>query len=39
MEQRCPHENVESIGTCSDGCCDKYKCLDCGLVFIEESAD
>lgn len=36
----CNHKNSESTGdTCSDGCCDEYKCKDCGKVFLVELPD
>lgn len=38
--ERCSHTNWESTGgSCDEGCCDEYKCKDCGLIFYEEAAD
>lgn len=38
---KCLHEHYESYGDgmCYEGCCDRYKCLDCGRIFLEEGAD
>ena len=38
-EIKCEHNNYEVYGTCSDGCCDKCKCTDCGKVWMEEMPD
>ncbi len=32
------HSNVISDGTCYEGCCDRYKCLDCGKTWESEVA-
>lgn len=32
------HTNVSSDGECSDGCCDFYKCKDCGHRWRVEVA-
>lgn len=38
--EKCPHKNAKSTGeTCRDGCCDYYKCLDCGKTFLVECPD
>jgi hypothetical protein len=31
------HPNATDVGTCSDGCCDKYVCPDCNTSFIVEA--
>lgn len=31
------HPNAVDVGTCSEGCCDKYECEDCGTRFTVES--
>lgn len=33
------HPNAKSVGTCSEGCCDDYKCPDCGTRFRVEAPD
>ncbi len=30
------HPDAIDIGTCYEGCCDKYKCPHCGLTFQVE---
>lgn len=35
---RWAHTNVEDDGECSDGCCDYFRCKDCGLRWREEVA-
>lgn len=30
-ETPCTHPNAKCIGECSEGCCDRYECPDCGL--------
>lgn len=32
------HTNVVSDGECSEGCCDDYKCADCGHTWRVECA-
>lgn len=32
------HQDTEDAGECSDGCCDYYRCLNCGLRFKVEVA-
>lgn len=32
-----PH--IEDIGTCAEGCCDKYRCKECGESFLVECPD
>ncbi len=32
----CPHARRITAGGCSEGCCDDYRCLDCGIVFRVE---
>lgn len=33
------HTNPRDNGECSDGCCDDYKCADCGHTWRVECAD
>ena len=33
---RAEHPDAVDIGECSDGCCDKYRCPNCGLTFMCE---
>lgn len=33
------HPNAEDLGTCSEGCCDKYLCPNCGTYFTVEAPD
>lgn len=36
----CKHRNGKSTGqSCSDGCCDYYRCEDCGKTFLLECPD
>lgn len=35
---RATHPDAEDVGECSDGCCDYYKCPNCGLRFTVEVA-
>jgi hypothetical protein len=37
----CKHEHyvTEGDGKCSEGCCDKYRCLDCGAIFLVEGTE
>lgn len=38
--ENCPHINSETTGkTCRTGCCDEYKCSDCGKTFMVEVPD
>lgn len=30
------HPDAVSDGECFEGCCDRYKCPNCGLRFTEE---
>lgn len=30
------HTNVREVGTCLDGCCADYQCMDCGHKWREE---
>lgn len=30
------HPDAKDIGTCREGCCDKYECPHCGKIFLEE---
>lgn len=32
------HTNILSDGECSEGCCDDYKCADCGTTWRVEAA-
>jgi hypothetical protein len=37
---KCTHPNAKSTGdTCFEGCCDYYKCPDCGRRFLVECPD
>lgn len=36
---RCKHEHAEPAGTCSEGCCDRYHCLDRGKYLLMEVGD
>ncbi len=39
-DNKCKHKNSKPTGgTCSDGCCDYYKCEDCGRTFLVECPD
>lgn len=38
-QMRWAHTNVEDIGECSSGCCDKKRCVDCGHSWVEEGPD
>jgi hypothetical protein len=38
-KKECPHHNVVDIGECAQGCCDKYRCLDCGKIFYIDGGD
>lgn len=33
------HTNVEDAGECSRGCCDIWRCKDCGYKWNEEVAE
>jgi len=33
------HPNAVDVGTCYEGCCDKYRCPDCGTTWKEEAAE
>jgi hypothetical protein len=35
----CKHPKVKDVGSCYEGCCDKYECLDCSLRFTVECPD
>jgi hypothetical protein len=36
----CTHPNAVNTGdTCFEGCCDRYKCPDCGARFLVECPD
>lgn len=38
--QKCRHPNAVTTGeTCSQGCCDEYRCPDCGKKFMVEVPD
>jgi len=39
--RKCPKcaGKLEDDGGCSDGCCDDYKCVDCGYKFRVECPD
>ena len=39
-ESNCNHKNAASTGeTCESGCCDEYRCPDCGKTFMVECPD
>lgn len=39
-DKNCRHKNSKPTDrTCSDGCCDYYKCSDCGKEFLVECPD
>lgn len=38
-DKPCEHPNAVDIGTCYQGCCDKYRCPDCGKTFLVECPD
>lgn len=39
-DPECSHKNSRSTGkTCFEGCCDYYKCDDCGKEFLVECPD
>jgi hypothetical protein len=33
------HPDAKDAGTCSEGCCDRYRCPHCGIEFTVEGAD
>jgi hypothetical protein len=33
---RSMHPLAERIGTCDEGCCDRYRCPICGLSWLKE---
>lgn len=35
----CMHPHAKDIGSCAEGCCDKYACPDCGRRFLVEVPD
>lgn len=35
---RWEHEGATDIGECFDGCCDRFKCADCGEIWTQEVA-
>jgi hypothetical protein len=35
---RWEHEGAKNDGECSDGCCDYYRCVDCGHWWRQEVA-
>lgn len=37
--KRYTHPNAESVGSCYEGCCDDYRCPDCGTEFRVELPD
>lgn len=38
--ETCRHPHAESTGeTCAEGCCNEYRCLDCGKTFMLELPD
>jgi transposase-like protein len=41
LAPECPHDNYEDYGDgmCAEGCCDRYRCKDCGKIFLVEGAD
>jgi len=40
FNHRCKHPNAKETGeTCRDGCCDYWKCPDCGKRWLVECPD
>lgn len=35
---RWEHEGAECVGTCYKGCCDDFRCRDCGMEWRSEVA-
>jgi hypothetical protein len=35
----CCGAHPESCGSCYEGCCDKWKCPECGKTWIQELGD
>lgn len=33
------HPNAITVGGCAEGCCDDYRCPDCGTEFRVEAPD
>lgn len=33
------HRGAEDAGTCAQGCCDRYRCVDCGITWMDEGPD
>ena len=33
------HHGTTDDGTCADGCCDRYRCVDCGVRWTVECPD
>lgn len=38
-DESCKHPHAKCIGECSEGCCDRYECPDCGRRWLEELPD
>jgi transposase-like protein len=38
-DPKCHHKHFERVGTCSEGCCDRYICYDCAKYFLLEVGD
>jgi hypothetical protein len=34
--KKCGNKHHKDIGTCKDGCCDKWECTKCGNTFLIE---
>ena len=37
-DKECNHD-WKDIGSCYEGCCDKYECTKCGKIEYDEGAD
>ena len=38
-KSRCCSASIEDAGTCFEGCCDKWRCSNCGRTWIVEVGD
>jgi hypothetical protein len=32
------HPDAKHVGTCHEGCCDRYECPHCGKIWQQENA-